>query len=98
MVSITRITKLIKDIEKFSADNPLIKAQDLLGEASAIVNKAAGDVTAFLANLIQEMKAFLLRQVSQVVQTVSGAVSPPSGRYFTNDVTDGVSSKCFLFV
>ncbi len=84
------ITKLIKDIEKFSADNPLIKAQDLLGEASAIVNKAAGDVTAFLANLIQEMKAFLLRQVSQAVQTVSGAVSPPSGRYFTNDVTDGV--------
>ena len=84
------ITKLIRDIEKFSADNPLVSAQNLLGEASDIVNKAAGDITSFLAGLIQEMKAFLLRQVSKTVQTVSGAISPPSGRYFTNDITDGV--------
>ena len=45
-------------------------------------------ITNYLASLIQEMKAFLLRQVSNVVQTVQGAVTPPSKRFIANDITD----------
>lgn len=84
------ITKLIKDIEQFKADNPLVQAQDVLGQVSDKVNSAAKTITNYLASLVKEMKAFILRKTSTLINTVSGAVAPPNKRFLINDSTDKV--------
>ena len=85
------ITKLIKDIERLKANNPLQDAVNFINgpEVTGKINNAAKTITNYLASLIQEMKAFLMRQVSNAVQTVQAAVTPPSKRFIANDATDG---------
>ena len=78
------ITKLIKDIERFRADNPLLDAQTALSNLSGTINSAAQTVTSYLASLVQEMKAFIMRKVSTSTQFVIGLL-PQNKRYIAND-------------
>ena len=82
------ITKLIKDIEKFKANNPLLEANEVLDNLSGQVNAAASTVTNYLANLVQEMKAFILRKVSAAINQTAAAIAPPNKRFLINDGTD----------
>ena len=81
----TEITKLIKDIEKFKADNPLVQAQDVLTNVQNQVQSAASALMSYLGNLIQEMKSFILRKTSQVFNTTGSFFVPPSKRFVATD-------------
>ena len=80
------ITKLIKDIENLQEQIILYsEANEVLGEVEEKVAAAAGTITNYLANLVQEMKAFILRKTSTVLNTVGNSLLPQSKRYIATD-------------
>ena len=77
-------------MKKLKANNPLQDAVNFINgpEVQGKVNSAAKTIRNYISNLIQEMKAFLLRKTSNLVQTLQGTIVPQSKRFIANDATD----------
>ena len=90
------IEKLIKDVEDLRTgllgeDSFLATSQEFVNQVQDKVNSASAKITELTADLVQEIRKYVLRKVNAGINDLTGN-APLSTRYIVNEAKDGALS------